>query len=414
MRILILIDHVSRELVIAKKIKNYFAATHEIIIDHQDFYFDGNGYSYGRQDGKFDLILTPNFNYRRNKNLIWLCVRHRAKLLIMHSEQFFPEMYDEEKLNLKNKNYYNNIVHGHLVWGEWLKNTLVEKTGVMKEAIAVVGNWKYMLISESPTAPRFIDRPIKNILLSSNFTVASFDKPRFQKFLDEYEVNTSVDLPEVYRNARDNLLSLVVEWSEKRKDLNFLLRPHPGEPSDAYSLCMSQNINISTMGEFSSDLSWADLVIGHSSSSIFEVLNAGIPFLSYGKNIIPTEVMQPPLDIFYWADGKDIDSFTPSELLGIRTAQIDIASKYGMSKTGHEFEQLTDGLRSLFNSCEVAIKFSIHDRLTYCLQSVFYMLKDLICKILVRLRLPFFNERLFARLTRRKNLGEIYQKTWNS
>lgn len=304
----ILVDHVSREAVIAGLVSRLLEREVAITCDHQDLYLSDRGYDYfSRSADPVSILITPSYNVRRTPHLLARAVRQRARLVVMHSEQLFPAFANREKFNLNNLESYRRHVFAHLVWGEYFATRLVRVAGIAPESIFIVGNPKLDL------AARF-DRnaPVRNsrrsILFVSNFPLADFDDTRARAYYREHRFDIRLPLHEMLLQMRQRCLRWISEAAAVFPDLHFVLRPHPGESRTPYEALRHPNVSISTGGEIASDIHSSDLIFQYTSTSLFESLALRKPTFSLDVGRIPDEYAQPPTNVFPWISRSDMFS----------------------------------------------------------------------------------------------------------
>ena len=276
MRIKILLDHVSRELNFAAVIKRQIEANHSgyVEISHQDYINSIDNYDFFSKtfSGFFDILIIPSYNVNRTPEMLLRAIASKSKIVIYHSEQLFNEQFDEEKLNLNYLEQYNQHISAHLVWGEYYAKKLIEKANVNPENIYIVGNYKFDFLNDQTK-----ESNRKSILIASDFKLADLSDEELASFERTYDVRLPNNLNHTYLTARSKALNWVSEFSNKFPEFEFILRPHPGESRIEYKGCANKCDNVilsDSTTSYSDDLNACSLVLGFTSTSVLEVINA--------------------------------------------------------------------------------------------------------------------------------------------
>ncbi len=307
MNITLLVDHFSREGLIGAMLAQLLAPDHVLRCDHQDIYLSEQGYDYfDRAREPADLMITPSYNVRNTKHVFSRAVRANAPLVVQHSEQLYPGIFRYEKLNIDRLSQYNDDVFAHIVWGENYARRIREECGVPADRIYICGNPKLDIASTSANmsaqslAPDDGEhRPL--VLFISNYLLADLTDDELRAFFLKHKVHTDIPMNRELKRFREKTVAWIRDAARRFPEVTFLVRPHPGESDEPYAEALQEeNVVLSARGEFSEDLARADLVTMHSSSSIFEVLVTGRDALSLDVGKLPSELIQPPSEIFHW------------------------------------------------------------------------------------------------------------------
>lgn len=388
----ILIDKITREGIYAYYLKEELEKKgFTVKIDHQDFYTKPNGYDFFlRTKEKARYVMTPSFNVIRTKNILSKCIRQKSTLIINHSEQLFPPIFDKEKLNTNLKETYNSIVGYHLVWGELYKDKLINLTKTNEENIKIVGNFKLDLIKRSLNNNKSNESKkgkseIKNILVVSNFLLGDYNSKSWKKFKKAHQIKSALPINEIMSDIRTNFLQEIKKICLHFPNKNFYVRPHPGENYSIYNEYLGniKNVFIKNDSEFMEDVLIADFVIMHTSSSIFELIVSGKQFCSLDVGRLPDNFAQPPVDIFNWKSTKEVkEILNRGQDMEYESSINRSAFEYAMASTNiGSLDKNVEILEEILNKPQPGFKFSIfiyYLHFTYLLEA---FTKDLILKI---------------------------------
>lgn len=330
MKIKILIDHVSRELNFASKLKVYIESKGlgSVMISHQDYINTVVDYDFfdATFSGTYDIIITPSYNVARTPEILLRAIASKAKIVVYHSEQIFNDQFIPEKLNTNFKISYKNHVSAHFVWGEYYSRKLIKYSGVDPCEIYIVGNYKFDFLKNTSDNSKQ-----KTVLFASDYKAADYSDKDMQVFSDEYNVTLPIGINNIIRKARNEALKWVGEAAVKFPDVKFCLRPHPGEKTCSYDkLSYLDNVEISSMSRaYSEDLLSSCLVIGYTSTSVLEILKANKMFYSLKTG---------EYDLSYLADHKNLLTWiTKEEFFNvIRT----VSDEKLILPTKHDIEKL--------------------------------------------------------------------------
>lgn len=321
----ILVDKITREAIFANYLKYRLEKDgFNVKIEHQDFYTKPDKYDFfTRTKEKSKFVLTPSFNVKRTSNLIAKCIRQNSKLLINHSEQLYPDIFNTEKMSLEHVEVYNEFVYGHLVWGEYYKRKLIKYANVNEDTIYKVGNYKFEIIANEQ---KNTDVKKKyDLIFISNFNVADFNDNQWIEFKKKHGVKTEYKINTHYKKIRANFINFIKKVSEEFPQKKIRVRPHPGEDFKPYKeeLC-APNITIGNDCEFVDDIKMSKMAILHSSSSVFELIRYGIPQISLDVGKLPKHLAQPPQEIFNY--------YNEDQTLEIIKSEVNINNNYSKEK----------------------------------------------------------------------------------
>ncbi len=339
-----LIDKVTREALAINILKKKLECIgYKVKISHQDTFTRPGSYNFFyncKESAK--LIITPSFNVRRTKSLVAKAILQKSKIVVMHSEQLFPSIFDEEKLNIKDRDIYNLLVESHLCWGDFYKDKLKRLTNTDPKKIYVTGNYKFEFLKSKEDIK---EDSITNILAVSNFTLADYNFSQWENFKISHQIQTEYQLHESYRKIRFEFVKIIRSLCEAFPNITFKMRPHPGEDQSIYFDVLNgiDNIIIDNRQEMSEDIKKCQLVLMHSSSSIFECLLANKRVLSIGQPMIPNKFMQTPTNIFEWYSLNEVKNVIKNRELAVSQYQVDILMSLFPMK-GNVFDKIVEAL----------------------------------------------------------------------
>lgn len=239
-----------------------------------------------------DVLVTPWYNAARTLEIFSRARLAGARLVHYPSEQIFSRLFDHEKLNTACAAAYCRHVDAVLVWGEYYARRLVEDVGYPRERIYEVGSPRLEFArsghpdeSERGAGPR-------RVLFVSDFTIADLQDERQRRaFASTYGVPVTADTVTRLDAARRYMLDTACRVAQTER-FEVRVRPHPGERSDVYhAACDGTGVQYADpAGTFSADILWADVVVGYTTTSLFEVIAAGRPFFAL-RNEPPPEIV---------------------------------------------------------------------------------------------------------------------------
>ncbi len=315
-----LIDNPTRELTIAVCIKQLLEreAGFKVSIDHQDPYNKVTYYDFlERTKGESDVIVSPNYNVGRMRNLLARGVRQNAKIIINHSEQLFPQIVNEEKLNTEYKKEYNRHVDGHIVWGESFAKRLIETAEVPKDKIYIAGNPKLDLAQRQKKIRKNKSEYKTIVLIVSDFSLGDYSDKKWEEFKKTYGIESNEPVNRHYKEARRRCVEWVGRAADRYQEVLFLMRTHPGEDRSPYrNIKKKTNIKITGDDEFSIDLGKADIIFEYTSSSIFESLIQNKPVYNLHLMDQTDAFYSTYSDLFEWVDEGEFNELINKELSG--------------------------------------------------------------------------------------------------
>lgn len=318
MKVKLLLDHVSRELNLAVKLRNMLAktSTGSLVVQHQDYINRGDSYDFLRTtfDGTYDVVITPSYNVRRTPYILLRALANRSKLVIYHSEQLYNDAFNVEKLNLNALKCYQKHVAAHFVWGEFYARKLVEIAGVPRERIFIVGNYKFDFLDARAVGREL---PSKKVLVASDFKIGDLDDEEFQRFKREYGVVSLPDLHKVMADARRRCVAWISDMADRFPDISFVLRPHPGELTAEYEKLKKPNVSMSVPNKsYAEDVNDSALVLGFTTTSVMEVVKSGRRLLSLDLVDFDKSFLSAHRHALEWVDKAALEDALRSVSLG--------------------------------------------------------------------------------------------------
>lgn len=304
MKVEFLVDITSRDLPIACRLAGALREVGDETAITSTFVADGEKRSTFLRSlrEKADILLTPWYNSPRTLEILARARFAGAHLVHFPSEQFFSASFDREKLNVAASQAYRRQVVAVFVWGQYYARRLVEQVGYPRERIYEVGSPRLEFArheQDSETA-RASDRPLR-VLFISDFNLADLDTPgRRKRFANAYGVKITPGVVGHVASEREYMLDTADRVS-RLGGYEIRVRPHPGEKQMSYhAACEGTSMKCCDPAvPFSNDVSWADVVVGYTSTSIFEVAVAGRPFLSLRRREPPEVAYREGLEELY-------------------------------------------------------------------------------------------------------------------
>lgn len=361
MRIKILVDHVSREMNFAGKIKKIIESSGIGFVDisHQDYINTVNHYdfieeTYGKQ---YDILIVPSYNVARMPETLLRAVCSKSKLIIYHSEQMYNDQYNTEKLNLDCLNRYNKHVAAHFVWGEEFGKKLIDLANIQEEDVFIVGNYKFDFISKHKDALKLQGK--KTVLLASDFKLADYNDKEFASFQRMYKVNLPESLHDTYREGKVAALEWIKRFAIKYSHIDFILRPHPGEDRSLYEQLAGENLNIQLSLpniSYADDLSKADLVLSFTSTSVLEVIAANKFMISMKVAHLDTSFLSQHREFLIWYDFDEIDNILVKMTEGKEfSTPVELRKKFN-----RYIKQYPDVCVNVVEACQIINKSNKH------------------------------------------------------
>ncbi|WP_209121735.1 hypothetical protein [Alkalihalobacillus sp. BA299] len=320
MKINLLVDHVTRELNIYSYMAHLAELSFEgrqcnIKIEHQDFSVRENRYDFfERTIDNVDVTFTPSYNVSRTPSILSRATRTKSHLVVNHSEQIFSNEFYREKLNTAKYKAYNRHISAHLVWGRDFAEKLVAHSKVKPENIFITGNPKLDLVKRLQSDKSYIDNSNRTkVLIVSDFRLGDLNDQDWNDFQKKYKVNFKYQAHKLYQTARQNCVNWTKKAAMNFPDIDFLVRKHPGEPSEPYQeLNPISNIYITGENEFSKDLLSSSVVFSFTSTSVFEVILSKKPYFNLDLIKRPLEMEQVHYKLFNWISEKEFNTILKS------------------------------------------------------------------------------------------------------
>lgn len=312
MKIQILIDHPSRDLIPASYVKLYLADRfdYKVTFDHQDFLNKVTYYDFFERTRDYvDVIVTPSYNVKRTPEIIARAVRQGSRIVVNHSEQLFPSHYYKEKFNTDHISAYNRHISSHIVWGEEFAKLLIKYADVDPSRILIAGNPKLDIARRSNSSKESASNNEdfdNTVLVVSDFLLADLTNDDWEKFKKDYSVKINQPVHYHYSKVRARCVEWVATAASRFPQIMFLMRPHPGEDMAPYGdLTEIPNIKITGGQAFYYDVLRSDVVFQYTSTSIFESLVAGKPVYSLQLVQQPPPYQSAPDELLRWVNKEE-------------------------------------------------------------------------------------------------------------
>ena len=311
-----LIDHPNREIPPLKEMLSGSNSTVDHFFDFQDLYFGSFKDEcdiLGRIKKDQEFILTPSFNVKRTPVIALRSKLSRVPLIVYHSEQFFQDYLDDEKLNLKFMDSYIKDVHAHFVWGDYFKGRLID-AGIPEEKIFVVGNIKTIFAKNKNTNQEETEF---DYLFLSNFVLADYDDDRLESFRAEFSLPDDYAPVSYVASCRKGMFSFILRVAQEFPNKKILVRRHPGEDLSPYEkLSEEHNVFLSSDGPIVDDIRASGLILSQDSTSIFECEAFGRPFMSVAFGKPDERYRAEPKNVFELMNVDLAFSILKSEIIG--------------------------------------------------------------------------------------------------
>lgn len=312
-----LIDHQSREETIDRILAAMLQGVDlNVRMDHQDFFVTPKGYDFfERTREPADYTVMPSYSVPRTLNLLARAIRERSELILQHSEQLFADAFLTDKLSGRFPRAYNRHVLAHLVWGPNFAEKLIANSSPA-EKIWITGNCKIDLARRVYHYEQSLREKIvgsrKRILFMSNFTVADLGADGWDDFVKRYQYKGDINLWEYSMEARRSAIDWIEDVATELKDVEFVIRVHPGELRAPYhELSKMKNVSISQCGELIEDLVKCDGVVMFTSTAVYEVAALGIPYCNLQvREPLPEEFQDASYQLFDWVDRGGFRAFS--------------------------------------------------------------------------------------------------------
>jgi hypothetical protein len=261
---------------------------------HKVFYLplfkttNDGGLTYKRQlDILPDVVITPSYNRDRSPEVAIRSLLSGSIFIEFTSEQYYSDLFLPEKipawndLELLRQDYY-------FVWSKFYAKNLINFGGVPPENIFVVGSPKVDISKVKPVKDKLLKG--KNILFVSDYGMADFKETDIKWFYSRYKINLSLNDTKVIREERLSSIKAANMLAELG-DYTVTFRVHPGEDVTVYNKNLSNMVRLSlATNDFSEEVAWSDVVIGYTTTSIFEIVAMRRPYISLHESPYPSSV----------------------------------------------------------------------------------------------------------------------------
>ena len=251
------------------------------------------------------VVITPSYNYFRSPEVAWRSLISRSIFVEATSEQYFSPLFNDEKLT----QYPTSLClkqQFFLCGSEYYAKKLVEYAQVDREKIYIVGSLKVDLAKKNGTNSEC--KNSKHILFVSDYSLGSWGESERAHYKKYYGVTISCSDSELVAKERDNAIKIALKIS---KLLNFSVtfRLHPGESYEPYRCLEGSDVHLSLGGDpLMEDVFKSDLVVGYTTTSIFEILASGCPFLSLHEEDYPRIQFREFLQECIHVDSSNIEN----------------------------------------------------------------------------------------------------------
>jgi hypothetical protein len=280
------------------------------------------------------FVITTSYNMNRSEEVAWRSRMSRSIFIEFTSEQYFSSIFEKEKLpKFDNEAYYRQDFF--FAWSEAYAQKLVCIAGVPRERIYIVSSPKVDL---SKLKRRNLGGPVKRVLFVSDYGPADWDEKKLRQIKQAYGADISASDINTIRSERDSAVQCAIDLS-RIDGLEIVFRLHPGENLDNYFQLKQSDVIIS-LGEsgFLDDVVNSDLVVGYTTTSVFEVLGCGIPFISLHEHEYASAVWRDYLPY--------LENHNKNSLLNIFRSGREAVFKNSLRNVKHDLEYFSLGIGS--------------------------------------------------------------------
>ena len=267
-----------------------------------------------------DIVVTTAFNKERTQDIAVRAKESNSLLVEFTSEQYFSDIFNPEKLMAWNVNDRYKVDY-YFCWGKSYAQKLINIANVPSDRVFIIGSPK--LVSTATNIEEKSADTSNNVLLVSDYPLADYDRIGLSQWNKEYGLSVSYEEIEIIQKERRRAIETANELSQR--GFSVTVRLHPGESPILYHEYLLPSVQLSLgTTPFSRDLEPAHLVIGYTTTSIFEIVSLKKRFVSlrnYGE-----------LKVNYREFYKDVEKFTTEQLLNLTDSEFKRVG-YGLGKT---------------------------------------------------------------------------------
>lgn len=256
-----------------------------------------------------DIVVTTAFNKERTQDIAVRARESNSLLVEFTSEQYFSDIFNSEKLMGWNVNDRYKVDY-YFCWGKSYAQKLIDIANVPSDRVFIIGSPK--LASTATNIEEKSSDTNNNVLLVSDYLFADYDRRRLSQWNKEYGFSVLYEEIEIIQKERRRAIETANELSQRGFSVS--VRLHPGESPTLYQEHLSPSVQLS-LGDtpFNRDLEPAHLVIGYTTTAIFEIVGLKKRFVSlrnYGE-----------LKVNYREFYKDVEKFTTEQLLNLTDSE---------------------------------------------------------------------------------------------
>ncbi|MDA7802560.1 hypothetical protein N9J68_04230 [Gammaproteobacteria bacterium] len=262
-----------------------------------------------------DIVITTSFNKNRTKDIAVRASESDSILVEFTSEQYFSEMFNAEKLLTWDINDKYKVDY-FFCWGESYAEKLIKISNVPHDRIFIIGSPK--LVHNKKT-DHHKPSNTKNILMVSDYLLADFDQQKLESWNKEFNIAANYEEVQIIQKERLEAINTANQLGQRGFHVTFRL--HPGENADIYKKNLLPCVRLSLGNSlFHQDLKFSDLVIGYTTTAIFEIACMEKRFISLRN--------YNDLDINHREFYKHVEKFSSKQLLNLTNSELN--------KAGHE------------------------------------------------------------------------------
>ena len=333
--ILFFIEHKDREMDGTKRIIEYLLENEklDIVVANTEFgFFD----AFWRYNPK--VVCLPYCRSKKNHVANAFYTRNpEVHIINLNYEQIFNPTTIKFK---RPQDWFAKEKVYHIAWGEQFKRYLIDN-GVCANNIFITGKPEIFFLKEmveSSTGLRkkmaeefTLDITKKWCFLPLNDGTAFMSEDRIKEEISQGKrLPASLESHRIAKKQVELLLKYIQEVKEKRKEIEFILRPHPGVSINEYAdllakLGIEECSNLHIIREYSVKewLCCSNICISNWSTVILDASAIGLPTYVFQPEKLPEFLDAPWIDIF-----KKITDYSSFEQLICENSSMDVSSNY--------------------------------------------------------------------------------------
>lgn len=254
-----------------------------------------------------DAVITPSFNYYRSPEVSWRSKLSNSLLILMPSEQYVSDGFLVEKMPLyDSKNEYKPDYY--FVGSHYYAELLHFRANVDSKKVFIVGQMKLDSAAQYRKINNDRGKCLK-IIFVSDYSPATWTEDTVETLYKNYKIDFTMGEIQLIKKERQNAILSAIKLS--RKDgYQVTFRLHPGEDPKVYQDAFAgSNVKISDPSTaFAEDIAAHDLALGYTTTSVFEIIKTGVPFISIHDFDYPKSIWRDYLDSVTQLSNRELTS----------------------------------------------------------------------------------------------------------